>query len=68
MEGLAGNGRPVLFEPDASWIHKSGLQMEDILLIPNEAGLVDLVIHNPTSEARRVSADAEIGVVQIKTQ
>jgi len=35
---------------------------EDSLLDPDEAGRVNLVIHNPTSETRRLEAGCSIGV------
>ena len=54
--------QPVVFEPDDTWLAESRLQVEDSLLDLDETGLVNLVIHNPTSETMRLDAGCGIGV------
>ena len=61
VSNLSGR-QPVVFEPDDTWLEESRLQVEDSLLDPDEAGRVNLVIHNPTSETRRLEAGCSIGV------
>jgi len=61
VSNLSGR-QPVVFEPDDAWLEESRLQVEDSLLDPDEAGRVNLVIHNPTSETRRLEAGCSIGV------
>ena len=47
--GRTGRAGPeaVVFEPDDTWLDESRLQVKDSLLDPDEAGRVNLVIHNP---------------------
>ena len=61
VSNLSGR-QPVVLEPDDTWLEESRLQVEDSLLDPDEAGRVNLVIHNPTSETRRLEAGCSIGV------
>ena len=61
VSSIAGRGQPVVFEPDDTWLAESRLQIEDSLLDPEETGLVRLMIHNPTSETKRLDAGCSIG-------
>ena len=55
----------MVFEPDDTWLAKSRLQVEDSLLDLDETGLVNLVIHNPTSGTMRLDAGCSIGVATV---
>ena len=60
VEGGFGSGK-VLVEPVLELVRSAGLQIEDGLVEPDEAGRVLLLVRNESSSPQRLSADQLLG-------